>query len=289
MAEVFTLALREWKPQRLSQEVRAGALDALESGQILYFPELRFDPPELTELRAANVNAEAKNISFNTVTGRVAGADGAAVEPLKRVMAQYASDARALVSELLPRYARALRTGRTSFRPVEIAGRESSWRKDDTRLHVDSFPATPVQGQRILRVFSNVDPRAAPRLWRTGEPFDAVAARYAPQLPAPFAGSGFLLRALRVTKSRRTPYDHYMLQLHDAMKADDDYQKSARQAHFEFPAGSTWMVYTDAVSHAAMQGRGAFEQTFYVPVEAMADAARSPLRILERLLGRSLV
>jgi hypothetical protein len=37
-----------------------------------------------------------------------------------------------------------------------------------------------------------------------------------------------------------------------------------------------------------MAGQFCFEQTFYLPVAAMQDASRSPLRVLERLTGRSL-
>jgi MFS family permease len=39
---------------------------------------------------------------------------------------------------------------------------------------------------------------------------------------------------------------------------------------------------------AGIAGRCALEQTFYLPVEAMAEPERSPLRILERRLGRRL-
>ena len=53
-------------------------------------------------------------------------------------------------------------------------------------------------------------------------------------------------------------------------------------------AGSTWIVQTDSVSHAALSGQSMFEQTFLLPVEGMLDPARSPLRILERLAGRRL-
>jgi hypothetical protein len=38
-----------------------------------------------------------------------------------------------------------------------------------------------------------------------------------------------------------------------------------------------------------MAGQFAFEQTFYLPVSAMKNPERSPLRVLERLQGRTLV
>ena len=80
-----------------------------------------------------------------------------------------------------------------------------------------------------------------------------------------------------------------MLQLHDRMKEDATFQETCEQEVFDFPAGSTWIAFTDAVSHAATSGQYQFEQTFLLPIDAMEDESRSPLRILERLKGRALV
>jgi hypothetical protein len=80
-----------------------------------------------------------------------------------------------------------------------------------------------------------------------------------------------------------------MLGLHDAMKEDTRYQQEAPQARIEFVPGAVWTCFTDSVSHAAMSGQHAFEQTFYLPVGAMVSPALSPLRILEGLLSRPLV
>ena len=166
--------------------------------------------------------------------------------------------------------------------------RKQSWRKDDTRLHVDSFPATPSNGKRILRVFSNVNPDGRPRVWKVGEAFETVARKFWPELRAPLWGERELLAVVRVTKAIRTKYDHYMLKLHDAMKCDPQYQAQFESATVPFPAGSTWACFTDQVSHAAMSGQYALEQTFLLPVRHMADPSTSPLHVLERLKGRPL-
>ena len=189
---------------------------------------------------------------------------------------------------VLPLYKAGLEQARTSFRPAEIAGRRTSWRKDDTRLHVDSFPSSPTQGKRILRVFTNINPHGQSRNWKLGEPFERVARRYLPTLTRPIRGSDRVLNLLGITKRRRTAYDHYMLQLHDRMKADLAYQSQAAQRTWDFQAGSTWIVFTDVVSHAATSGQYALEQTYHLPVESMRDASMAPLRILENLLGREL-
>jgi hypothetical protein len=204
-------------------------------------------------------------------------------------MGRFCDRTAALVDNLLPAYRGHVQLARTSFRPAEIAGRATTWRKDDTRLHIDSFPATPVQGRRILRVFTNVNPVGRPRAWRVGGDFEAVATRFGPWLSTPWPASGIVLRALRVTKTRRSAYDALMLQLHDRMKEDSDFQERSLQTPVVFPAGTTWMAFTDQVSHAAMSGQYQLEQTFLLPVGAMISESRSPLRILERLKGRRLV
>jgi hypothetical protein len=229
-------------------------------------------------------------VSLDLSTGKLRGASGgeADLSLLRNMMQRFAASTATLLRNLLPRYNGGLLQGRTSFRPVEIASRSISWRKDDTRLHVDSFPSTPVRDKRILRIFSNVNPLGQSRAWRFGESFETVARRYLPSLPGPVLGVSPLLKALHITKGRRSAYDHFMLRLHDRMKSDLGYQMEADQTFHELEAGSTWIAFTDQVSHAAMRGQYALEQTYYVPIASMQDPSQAPLRILERLAGRAL-
>ena len=101
-------------------------------------------------------------------------------------------------------------------------------------------------------------------------------------------GSAWLLEKTGITKGRRSAYDHVMLNLHDQAKLDDEYQRTAPRTHFEFPAQSTWIVFTDRVMHAALAGQFLLEQTFYLPVAAMQDPRLAPLRILEEHYRRRL-
>jgi 3-deoxy-D-manno-oct-2-ulosonic acid (Kdo) hydroxylase len=266
--------------------------EALEAGDVLFFPTLNFQVESSeVHLFSPAVVAAAKNVSFDSRSGRLRGAalEGSDAAQLRGLVSRFAYMATSFVDQLLPNYRGRIELGRTSFRPVEIEGRASSWRKDDTRLHIDSFPATPVRDRRILRVFSNVNPHGRPRIWRIGDEFEHVAKRFSGRCRMPLPGSAALLRLLRITKSTRSTYDALMLQIHDRMKGDEDYQSRAPQTRVEFPAGSTWMAFTDQVSHAAMAGQYQFEQTFLLPVDAMLDERRSPLRILERITGRRLV
>ena len=282
-----------WGP-RVSATAEKDCTAELEEGAVLLLPELAFEVRLDEQVHFSPSIAAAKNVSFDPSTGRVSGAAVSTVpdvgaESLNAMLRRFSDEAGSLVEALFPAYGGRLQRARASFRPVEIAGRRTTWRHDDTRLHIDSFPATPVQGRRILRVFTNVNPEGRSRSWRIGEPFEQVAERFGERLRMPLPMSGELLRLVGITKSRRSPYDALMLQLHDRMKADREYQANAPQTAIDFPAGSTWIAFTDRVSHAAMAGQYQLEQTFLLPVDAMRKPERSPLRILERIKQRPLV
>ena len=265
----------------------------VEAGRVLWLPALKFalDPGEEKFLDPRWSNGEDKNISLEHAQAPLRGAAGTPEEldALRAMIARFRAQAVALINLLFPDYEGHLRVARTSFRPARVEGRATSWRKDDSRLHVDAFPSRPNQGERILRVFSNVNPSGEPRVWRVGEPFGDVARRFLPKIPRQLPGSAAVLQALRITKSRRMPYDHFMLHLPDAMKADFDYQKSAPQTRVEFAPGSTWICYSDQTSHAAMSGQHMLEQTLHLPVAGLYDPDSAPLKVLERLVGKALV
>jgi hypothetical protein len=269
----------------------ARALAALEAGKVVFLPGLSFalSNSEQLFLDPSAVTEGSKNVAYNPTDDTLKHNAAPDEEAMRSMMRRFYTSARALVAGLAPRYAEAFRAGRTSFRPVEIAGRPASRRQDDTLLHVDAFPTTPVGRSRILRVFCNVNPHGKTRDWRLGAPFADIAARFAPTLPAPLPGVDWLREKVGLTRGRRTAYDHMMLALHDAMKEDAAFQHQVSQIDYRFPAGSTWIVFTDQAAHAATGGQHLFEQTFYVPVEAMAEPGRSPLRVLENLRGHALV
>jgi hypothetical protein len=80
-----------------------------------------------------------------------------------------------------------------------------------------------------------------------------------------------------------------MLQLHDNMKLDEDYQKNAPQITMPFAAGSVWVCFSDHALHAAMSGQYMMEQTMHLQPENQYDPTQSPLAILQGLTGRKLV
>ena len=286
--QILEIGSAEWQISNVS----ATWIAALEAGKVLYFPHLAFMPtadeqrfftPEIRDPKTRNISLDA--------SGRLKGALGDAVAQTKlaAMIGRFRTQAQTLIDSLLPRYTSALRLAPTSYRPSQVETRAQSWRADDRRLHVDAFPSRPNYGERILRVFTNVNPHGIARVWRVGEPFEAVAKRFLARAKPYSAWQAKALSALRITKSLRSEYDHLMLQLHDGMKSDLDYQRDASQVAMPFPSGSVWVCFSDQTSHAVMSGQYMMEQTFHLPVAQQYDPAASPLAILTRLTGRALI
>lgn len=268
---LFTQSLTELKSEESTFK--------LESGSVLLFPEHYYKNVDSSLLTESILDRRHKNISYDYKKNKLGafrqeqpGLD----QKLTQLMHGYAEFSKQLIEKALPTYAPHLLWGRTSFRPAQIKGRVSSKRKDDTRLHVDSFSASPVNGLRILRVFCNINPYNEPRIWNVGEPFAQVVNHFAPRIPSYNKLVAHILNLVKTTKSLRSAYDHYMLHLHDSMKMDDDYQAQVTKTRIDFPSQSSWIVFTDHVSHAALSGQHLLEQTFYLPVKKMQDPECSP-------------
>jgi hypothetical protein len=267
-------------------------IEAVEDGKVLYFPRLAF---ELTSLERALLKPEllaqgVRNISWDMKRGlKGVAADETTRAVVADLVARFASQATQLVHGLFPAYAPNLRAAPTSLRPKSVSDRKQSVRADDKRLHVDAFPSRPNYGERILRVFTNLNPGGVPRVWRVGEPFEDVARRFVP-LARPYSRwQARALEALHITKSLRSEYDHLMLQIHDLMKADEDYQRNCPQVTMPFPPGSAWVCFSDQAVHAAMSGQYMMEQTFHLPAAKQYNPDASPLAILGRLAGHPII
>ncbi len=292
MDVLTTLDITDWNGA-MPQNLRDQAAAAIETGKVLYFPKLRFALSREEEILLAPtvLGGGGKNVSYNPANGKIKGAvvEESSAAALKAMMERFSASATRLVRELIPAYAASLETARSSYRPAEIAGRKYSPTKDDTRLHVDAFPARPMHGRRIMRLFSNINPADAPRVWKVGEPFSDMAQKLLPRVKRPGPLTPWLLAATGVSRGVRSRYDSLMLGLHDAAKFDESYQQTSPQVEVKFPAGTTWMCFTDQVMHAALSGQFVLEQTFHLDADAMTIPGSAPLRVLEKLEGRALV
>ena len=265
---------------------------AVEAGKVLYFPRLGFavQPEEQALLREDTLAPKSRNVSLGA-DGVLKGAAGSAQDQqaLAAMVGRFRQQALQLVDDLLPEYKGQLRVAPTSFRPKQVETRAQSVRADDQRMHVDAFPSRPSYGERLLRVFTNLNPHGVPRVWRVGEDFETIARRYLPQAKPYRLWQAKVLNAVHATKSLRSEYDHLMLQLHDLMKFDEAYQKNGTQVTVPFPPGSVWVCFSDQATHAVMSGQFMMEQTLYLPPGREANPQASPLAILTRLRGRPLV
>jgi hypothetical protein len=62
------------------------------------------------------------------------------------------------------------------------------------------------------------------------------------------------------------------------MKEDTSFQENTPNQYWEFAPNSSWLVFTDCVSHAVLSGQYALKQTFLIPQDAWLhrSARRSP-------------
>jgi len=294
--------------------------EQLESGHILFFPELPFPlAPEDREFllgvrqTGGQLGMFHKNVAYRPFEDRLTGLDKR--EPRERqrrlgfILRKFSSDVAQFLDDIFPDYAGRMRRDFASFRPLEEQGRPSRLRARNDLLHTDAFPTRPTHGDRILRVFTNFNP-TEPRIWHTSETFAGLAPRLARDAGLPYSvssrGAGSdtkrhidgvspalplllrLGRLLGIPAARRSPYDRFMLRFHNFLKENRKFQDSCTKQRWEFPPGSAWIVYTDMITHAVLSGQFALEQTFIVSRSAMVLPEMAPISILENLCGRPL-
>jgi hypothetical protein len=280
----------------------------LEAGDILFFPATPITlPPQdvqfLLGLQQTNSSLH-KNIAYKPRADAISGldtnaADAAGVARLSSIMRGYSHAVENFLSGFLAPYQHRWQLDYASFRPQEEQNRNLALRKRNDLLHTDAFPTRPTHGARILRFFNNIHPTRT-RDWVVGDPFRTLAPRFAPKdipLPAPESSAASVFKGLArgiglgsaVPSLKRSPYDDFMMRFHNFLKENEGFQESAQKYPSQFPAGSSWMVYTDTVPHAVLAGQYALEQTFLVAHEAMVAPEHSPLTVLEKMAGAKLV
>jgi hypothetical protein len=281
---------------------------ALEAGKILYFPRtpVPIPPADLEVLLGQHQTGSGlhKNIAYKPSRDELTGVDAKSspadsVEQLREIMRRYSASVEGFLTRFLAPYHKRWQLDYASYRPIEEHGRDLPVRRRNDLLHTDAFPTRPTRGWRILRFFHNIHPTRT-RDWVVGEPFPRVVGIFTPgRLPVPHpdsalarAGKGLAKAtgmAAIVPRWKRTPYDEFMMRLHNAMKEDSDFQGVCSREYFQFGPGSSWMVYTETVPHAVLAGRYALEQTFLVDPAAMVVPDSAPLRVLEKMAGAQLV
>jgi hypothetical protein len=280
----------------------------LEAGGVIYFPQTPVPIPadDLAVLLGQKQKDSSlhKNIAYKPNRDELTGVDAKsspadAVEQLHGIMRRYSKSIESFLAGFLASYQQRWTLDYASYRPIEEQGRDLSTRKRNDLLHTDAFPTRPTKGWRILRFFHNIHPTRT-RDWVTGDAFSKVVGNFAPGKLAVPRPDGAIARAGKglakatglaglVPQWKRTPYDEFMMQLHNAMKEDSEFQGVCTKEYFQFAPGSSWMVYTETVPHAVLAGQYALEQTFLVDPTAMVTPESAPVRVLEKMAGAPLV
>jgi len=178
-------------------------------------------------------------------------------------MRRYSQSVVAFLTGFLAPYRANWHLDYASFRPQEEQGRDLPLRRRNDLLHTDAFPTRPTHGARILRFFNNIHP-ARTRDWIVSDPFAAIVRQFAPKQIAPEPGSALsrlgkgAARAIglgaAIPSLKRSPYDDFMMRFHNFLKENPRFQADCPKYSFQFPSGSSWMVYTDTVPHAVLAG-----------------------------------
>jgi hypothetical protein len=276
---------------------------ALEAGGIIYFPEspIAIDPDDITFLLKLREEKSAyhKNIAYRPALDRLTGFRGrTAYEPmrLQRCIKGYSKRVKSFLADFLVPYADHCQLDYASFRPFEEQGRKLRLRARNDLIHVDSFPTRPIFGKRILRFFNNLSPDT-PRIWQTSDPFDVLLERYKADMPSPWRPQSAweatahacwdtLAKPLGFKRAALSPYDAWMTRFHNFLKENAAFQQYGRKDIWALPAGSSWMVLTDMVSHSVLSGQYAMEQTLLIEPEGLQLPELSPLCLLERSYPR---
>jgi hypothetical protein len=284
-------SIMQFDPQLNSPHAAA---EFLESGGIIYFPQSPFSRDEADSKFLLTQHQEDasyhKNIAYKPHADIITGlqkANPVDVERLRCIMADFSKQAIHLVESLFPSYVDGYKLDFASYRPIEEEGRRMRIRARNDLIHVDSFPTRPVYGDRILRVFENINPQGK-RVWRTSDTFEKLAAAFKDKRPAPknmdkLSAIGWMCKTFGIKSNAGSAYDEWMLDFHNFLKENAEFQAHCRKSVWEFPARSAWIVYTDMVSHSVLSGKYALEQTFIIEQKNMVLPEKAPINILRRL------
>lgn len=309
MAKQILCSEKEIKEVEKRPEAARKFCQALEKGDILFFPNIPFSFPQediaflLAQKQTANTGR--KNIAYkphrDTITNLIsADLTKEDKETFLKIMRNYSYNVEGFLGNFLSPYRAGWKLDYASFRPVQEKGRNLRKRARNDLLHVDAFPSRPVHGARILRFFTNINPED-PRKWITADTFSELMDRFKEE---PFCQAlkertptkkrisrtfKTLLWKLGIPLTLRSTYDEFMLQLHHFLKEEENYQKNCPKQYWDFPPNSCWAVFTDGLTHAALEGKYALEQTFLISNKALLEPKSAPVSILESFSHQTLI
>ncbi|SRR5581483_8399120 len=292
MISTFSLAdLPSASPRTLS--------DTLEKGTIAFFPDVPIGLPAADELEFLRNEMprliESKNVSYHPETKHITGIDAAskAGKRAEGILRAHSERVQSFLRAAMPELTEGWTVGTSSFRPLEEKGRGLGPHASNELVHVDAGAYGATHGDRILRFFININPDRD-RVWTTKGIFPELYERFGRAAGIASEKSRSLERGpwnamysgiLKTFKKGRlidtSPYDRLMRQFHNYMKDTPEFQNDSHgHREFRFPPFSAWMVFTDMVSHACIEGQYALVDTFVIPLRNCRLPELAPFHIL---------
>lgn len=301
--------LESFDKQRLEQLGPDEISDTLEKGSIVFFPEAPValpSPEDLSFIRQELPRLlKLKNISYHPEAGTVRGLDSddaAVTERVTRILRTVSDDIAAFLASAAPRLTDNWTVGTCSFRPVEECGRQLDAHASNELVHIDAGAYGATNGDRILRFFINVNP-SEDRVWvtkgnfselfhshgeRAGLSYNNAGNNYLKKGPLDHIWSGLVngLASVGMPTAKvldSSPFDREMRRFHNYMKDTPAFQQQTAGHHqFRFPPFSSWMVFTDTVSHACLSGQFAFVHTSIVRLGSCRLPELAPINVLRQ-------
>lgn len=281
--------------------------NAMERAEVVFYDRCPVELPNEADLDFMRSGLprelQVKNISYHPESDSIPRFDAApdVKDRIERILRTHGQRVEALLRRTCPDYVPGWTLGTTSFRSIEEQGRKLKPRSSNELVHVDAGAYGATNGARILRFFVNIHP-TRDRVWGTKGSFQDIMSRH-PELWAAARGGkprvtidkgpldklysgligavGKLYPLMRVIDS--SPYDRSMRRIHNFMKENPSFRDSRehyREIHF--PPLSSWMVFTDGISHSVLTGQHALVTTVLVPLENCRTPEITPYHVLAR-------
>ena len=291
--------------EQLAQAGPDGLSDALERGNLVQFETCPIELPsgkDLEFLRTAMPKLlNSKNISYHPEADSIFGIKGPKeeVDRTHAVLKAHSGRVQDFLRRAMPNLTRDWQVGTSSFRPLQERGRNLSAHASNELVHVDAGAYGATHGDRILRFFVNVNP-TEDRVWVSKGAFPELYRRFGKEAGiangAPLKLDEGVIDRLRTGAARAlgavipparlldsSPYDRAMRRFHNYMKDTPSFQSMAdNHREFRFKPFTAWMVFTDMVSHACIEGQFAFIDTFVIRLRSCRLPDMAPIHILQR-------
>ena len=281
--------------------------DAMERAEVVFWQHCPVELPSEDDLEFMRTGLprelQVKNISYHPESDSIPRfeAEAAVRDRIERILRTHGQRVEAFLRRATPDFVPGWTLGTTSFRSIEEQGRKLKPRSSNELVHIDAGAYGATNGARILRFFVNIHP-TRDRIWGTKGGFGTLLARHRALIDAARGGrdrvvlekgpldrlySGMVTALSKVYPLFQvidsSPYDRSMRRIHNYMKENPAFRDS-REGYQEirFPPLSSWMVFTDGISHSVLSGQHALVTTVLIPLANARNPALAPFNVLAR-------